>query len=155
MKLRKYIAGDCKTLAEIFWRTVHEINAKDYTKAQLDVWAAKDMDLDAWNRSFLKNFTVVAEDGGAIIGFGDMDSSGYVDRLFIHHAYQGQGVATAILSKLEQNADKVGITSLRTNSSITAKGFFQKRGYREICENTVIRSGISLTNFTMEKTLSK
>lgn len=37
--IRKYIPSDCEHLAELFYRTVHTINAVDYTQEQLNVWA--------------------------------------------------------------------------------------------------------------------
>ena len=36
MKIREYRASDCRSLAELFYKTVHTVNAKDYTEAQLD-----------------------------------------------------------------------------------------------------------------------
>ena len=39
MQLRKYTPSDCVELTELFYNTVHKVNAKDYTKEQLDVWA--------------------------------------------------------------------------------------------------------------------
>lgn len=39
MEIRKYLESDCKILSELFYNTVHTVNAKDYTKEQLDVWA--------------------------------------------------------------------------------------------------------------------
>lgn len=36
MFLRKYSTSDCKYLAELFYQTVHNLNAKDYTKEQLE-----------------------------------------------------------------------------------------------------------------------
>ena len=39
MIIREYQSTDCIELAELFYNTVHTVNAKDYTKEQLDVWA--------------------------------------------------------------------------------------------------------------------
>jgi len=39
MFIRKYKTSDCRHLAELFYNTVHSVNAKDYTDEQLDVWA--------------------------------------------------------------------------------------------------------------------
>ncbi len=39
MEVRKYQRSDCKELTELFYNTVHTVNAKDYTKEQLNVWA--------------------------------------------------------------------------------------------------------------------
>ena len=49
MEIRKYQPSDCKTLTELFYHTVHTVNAKDYTEEQLNVWATKQMDLEKWN----------------------------------------------------------------------------------------------------------
>lgn len=37
MIIREYWSSDCKELTELFYSTVHTVNAKDYTKEQLDV----------------------------------------------------------------------------------------------------------------------
>lgn len=46
MFIRNYESTDCKELAELFYNTVHTINAKDYTKEQLDAWASGQVDLE-------------------------------------------------------------------------------------------------------------
>ena len=46
MQLREYRPSDCEQLAELFYQTVHSVNAKDYTKEQLDVLATGKVDLD-------------------------------------------------------------------------------------------------------------
>ncbi len=37
MLIRRYEPSDCKDLVELFYNTVHSINAKDYTEEQLNV----------------------------------------------------------------------------------------------------------------------
>ena len=39
MEIRRYQQSDREILAELFYHTVHTVNAKDYTKEQLAVWA--------------------------------------------------------------------------------------------------------------------
>ncbi len=148
MKLRAYQPVDCKTLTELFYNTVHTVNAKDYTKEQLDAWATGNVDLEKWNRSLEEHFSLVALDGEKIIGFGDIDKSGYLDRLFVHKDYQRQGIATAICDKLEQSVE---VDKIITHSSITAKPFFEQRGFSAVKQQQVIRQGIALTNYVMEK----
>lgn len=91
MQIRKYRPSDCRELAELFYDTVHTVNAGDYTKEQLDAWATGHVDLEAWDRSFREHHTLVALEDGAVIGFGDIDGSGYLDRLYVHPALSGQG----------------------------------------------------------------
>ena len=147
MILRMYNTSDCAFLAELFYQTVHSVNAKDYTKEQLDVWATGQTDLEKWNQSFQEHDTLVAIDHETIVGFGDMDQTGYLDRLYVHKDYQGQGIATAICDELEQSVRG----NVVTHASITARPFFERRGYRVVREQQVERQGIMLTNFVMIK----
>ncbi|MFQ9894430.1 MAG: GNAT family N-acetyltransferase [Emergencia sp.] len=152
MMIRGYTQQDCITLAELFWETVHTVNAKDYTKEQLDVWASGEVDFDEWNRSFLCHTTAVAEEDGKIIGFGDMDETGYLDRLYVHKDFQRKGVASAICSWLEEAVPAGRYT---TYASVTARPFFEKRGFVIVQENQAVRSGVSLLNYYMEYTRYK
>lgn len=150
MLIRNYQPSDCKEMAELFYNTVHTVNAKDYTEEQLNVWATGQVELEKWNQSFQEHYSVVAVDGERITGFGDIDETGYLDRLYVHADYQKQGVATAICDALEQTARG----NVTTHASITARPFFEKRGYKVIKEQQVERHGILLTNFVMEKEMT-
>lgn len=147
MVIRQYKSSDCNEIAQLFYNTVHTVNAKDYTKEQLDVWATGHVDLEQWNQSFLEHFSLVVVDNDTIVGFGDVDHTGYLDRLYVHKDYQNRGVATAICDALEQSIHG----KMVTHASITARPFFEKRGYQVVKEQQVIRQGIALTNFVMEK----
>ena len=129
MIIREYRPDDCPLLAQLFYDTVHTVNAKDYTKEQLDAWATGNVDLDEWNRSFLAHTTLVAVRDGVIAGFADMDRSGYLDRLYVHKDYQGEGFATALVKELERRAIDENVVYFETYASITARPFFEKLGY--------------------------
>ena len=146
--IREYNTKDCEEIAALFYDTVHTVNAKDYTKEQLAVWATGEVDIETWNRSFLEHYTLVAVEEDRIIGFGDITEDGYLDRLYVHKDFQHRAVATAICDMLETYySTKI----LKTHASITARPFFEKRGYQVIKEQQVERNGILLINFVMEK----
>ena len=84
MNIRKYQLSDCKEIADLFYNTVHTVNAEDYTKEQLDVWADGNVDLVDWNNSFLEHYTVVATDNGIIVGFGDIEKSVDTECISVH-----------------------------------------------------------------------
>lgn len=192
MYLRKYHPSDCAALAALFYETIHTVNARDYPQEQLDAWADGHVDLDAWNESFLAHNTYVAvqecdgaddidscasdsagtapgkTDGSSastlIIGFGDMDDTGYLDRLYVHKDYQGRGVGTAICDRLEEDfclsrgrllpngaVQKRKNDTFTTHASITARPFFEKRGYTVVKAQQVVRKGISIRNYIMRK----
>ena len=169
MKLRKYRSFDCPEMARLFYDTIHSVNSRDYTQAQLNAWADGNVDIEAWNRSFTEHETIVAVDGERIVGFGDMDGNGYLDRLYVHRDYQGQGVATAICDCLEQwekdqwmqnqkhmaGGGEPFPSPLRftVHASITARPFFGKRGYKAVREQQAEREGQKLVNYVMVKTV--
>lgn len=147
MDIRQYQQSDCKELTELFYNTVHTVNAKDYTKEQLDVWATGQVDLEKWDLSLQEHYSIVAVENNVIVGFGDIDKTGYLDRLFVHADYQGKGIATAICDQLEQFVEE----NITTHASITARPFFEKRGYKVVKEQQVERQGVFLTNYVMVK----
>ena len=148
MTIRKYMPSDCGELAQLFYDTVHTVNANDYTIEQLNVWADGNVNLTQWNQSLSEHFSLVAVENGIIVGFGDIDKTGYLDRLYVHKDYQRQGIAAALCDRLEQ---KFVVGQITTHASITAKPFFAHRGYEVIREQQVMRGGILLTNYVMKK----
>ena len=81
MIVRKYKETDCRETAALFYETVHNVNRRDYSRRQCEAWAPEKRNLTAWNERFLRHFSFVAVEDGKIIGFGDIDDDGYLDRL--------------------------------------------------------------------------
>lgn len=148
MVIRSYQSEDLKELKQLFYETVHWVNAKDYSPEQLEAWAPGDMDFTGWNESLLEHKTAVVVIDGKIVGFGDMDNTGYLDRLYVHKDYQRRGIASVICDKLEKT---VPSEVYFTHVSITARPFFEDRGYFVVQENRVCRRNVWMTNYTMEK----
>lgn len=147
MVIRDYRPSDSRALAELFYHTVHTVNAGDYSKAQLDAWAPEDMDLEQWSRSFAGHRCLVAEKEGVVVGFGDIVPVGCLDRLYVHRDHQREGIASALCERLERELPG----DIVTYASLTARGFFVKRGYLAVQERQVERRGVLLTNFRMIK----
>jgi len=152
MRIRRYTPSDCKQLAELFYNTIHKVCARNYDQSQLDAWAAGEVDLEEWNRSFLEHYSFVAVEDGQIVGFGDINKSGYLDRLFVHAEYQHRGIASAICTELEA---AVQTDRVFTHSSLTARPFFEGRGYIVLSEELALRCGVELKYFVMEKRLRR
>lgn len=151
IKIRSLTPDDCAELARLFYDTVQSVNAKDYTQEQLNAWAVKDAEREAWDASLSVGHTLVAEEDGFIAGFGDIDGTGYLNRLYVHRDHQRRGVATALLNTLEKEFQ---VKRIFTHASITARPFFEKRGYRTVKKQQVHRRGVSLANYLMEKALN-
>ena len=94
---------------------------------------------------------VAENEEGVIVGFGSVNDDGYMHTLFVHKDFQHQGVATSLYKHLEAYARERGAKRLTSEVSITAKPFFEKRGYKVVKERQVERQGIFLTNYVMIK----
>ena len=149
MQLRRYCQNDLAQMAELFYQTVHATCVGDYSPAQLSAWATGEIDEDSWHARYSASYTLIALQEDKIIGFGNMDSN-YLDMLYVHKDHQRQGVATALCDALEKAAAGNVIT---VHASITAKPFFEQRGYHVISSQTVICRGVEMINYIMEKDL--
>nr|WP_283123886.1 GNAT family N-acetyltransferase [Angelakisella massiliensis] len=148
MLIRDYKPEYCAAMASLFHETVHLAAARDYSPPQLDAWSPAPPDPALWNPGFLEHRTLVALMGETVVGFGDMTWEGYLDRLYVSAHHQGMGIASAICDRLEAPFQGQRIT---VHASITARPFFEKRGYRVLRQQQVARRGQLLTNFVMER----
>ncbi|WP_054706079.1 GNAT family N-acetyltransferase [Bacillus sp. JCM 19041] len=154
--IEPYDPKDTIALLDLFYETIHTVNRRDYTKEQINAWAPIDKKAEkrvTWERSLLKNSSYIARLNNRIVGFCDMDEDGYVDRLFVHCEFQGEGIASALLYQLEKKAKEKQIGEMRTHASITATPFFKKRGWLVLREQTVTINDVKLTNYLMMKKL--
>ena len=151
LRVRRFHVSDAEEIVELFRGTVHNVNSRDYSDEQLEVWAPAQIDVEAWRASLAKNFSVVAEIAGQIVGFADLADYGCINRLFVHKDFQRGGIASRLLITLERAARRAGLTRLVGDVSITARPFFAKHGYILLAEQHPIRNGVALTNYRMEK----
>ncbi|MBD7963894.1 GNAT family N-acetyltransferase [Fictibacillus norfolkensis] len=156
MKIVKYKETDTEEIINLFYESVHTVNAKDYSLLELDAWVSyyelQSM-VESWKESLSQNITFVAKNKDEIVGFCDLTNSGHLDRLYVHKHYQRQGIASALANLIESEARKLDVLSIDTDASITAKPFFEQRGYRVVCPQSVVRHGVTLINFKMTKNL--
>lgn len=153
MIVTPYDAADLTEILTLFYDTVHRVNRADYSEAQLDAWAPRDPDRDSWQESLLAHHSLTARADGQIVGFGDLDPSGYLDRLYVRWDRQREGIAAALCDALEAHARSLGCPTVNTHASVTARPFFEHRGYRLIYPQQVERRGQCLTNYVMAKPL--
>ena len=150
--IRKYQNEDCGQILKLFYDTVHTVNRRDYSEEQVNAWAPGRPDASAWENSLREHYTLVAEDHGKIVGFGDVDG-GYLDRLYVHRDHQGEGVSSSLGRRLEAHVAAEGYVRITVLASVTARPFFERRGYRVEEERTAKRRGARLRQFLMEKRL--
>jgi len=111
------------------------------------------MDVNAWAVRCAQGQTFVAQIDTIPVGFMSLEPDGHLDLLYVHAQHQRQGIASALLSRVESAARDQGLTRLFTESSITARAFFERRGFRMIAPQRVSMRGQEFINYRMEKAL--
>ena len=86
-----------------------------------------------------------------IVGFSSITPQGYLHSMFVHKDFQGEGIATMLLNEMEQYAIANGIMRITSEVSLTARPFFEKKGYIVEEEQKRKANQLSLTNFWMVK----
>lgn len=154
--IRKYTPADAQALAGIFYNTIHLINSQHYSKAQVDVWAPRSSfeNPEGWVKKFQRTEPWVALIGNEIVGFAEFEPDGHIDCFYCHHQWLGQGVGSALMQQIHLEAGQKKIARLFSEVSITAKPFFERHGFTTLCEQTILRNGVALNNFKMEKWLN-
>ncbi|MBO9192719.1 GNAT family N-acetyltransferase [Rhizobium sp. 16-449-1b] len=152
LQVRRYTADDCDDTIAIFLAAIREVASRDYSPAEIEAWA-KVEDRAAWAERRSSRPTFVAEHAGRAIGFSDLEPDGHLDMMFVHPAHQGIGVASLLLSTVEEEARRQRIGRIFTEASLTARPFFERRGFSVIARQSVEKRGQRLTNFRMEKFL--
>lgn len=151
LKIRKFQKGDESELRQIFFKTIRNVNIKDYSEQQVQAWAPDDYDQSEWLKRMSSINPFVATLKGKIVAYADIQDDGYIDHFFCHWNYQGKGIGKALMLKLITAGKPKGITRLYSHVSITAKPFFEHFGFQVVkCQQVKIRNQV-LTNYIMEK----
>jgi putative acetyltransferase len=152
IKVREYQKTDAAELATIYFNTIHIINIHDYSEAQVNVWAPeKARDPQGWMLKWEKIPPLVAVINDQPVGFAEFESSGHIDCFYVHHEYQGQGIGSLLIQSIFNEAQKQNINRIFAEVSITARPFFESKGFKVLKQQTIILQGVKLSNFVMEK----
>ena len=153
MQIQAFKQTDTAELAGLFRETVRSINSRDYSTTQIEAWASAVDDEEGFRERLSSSDTLVACMEGRIVGFINLLNDGQLDCLYVHPEHQRQGIASALLKKLEARAREASHILLRTEASITALPFFRKHGFMLVREQEVAFGDETFRNFMMKKNL--
>ena len=153
VSLRRIRPADTGAIVALFRDTIRRVNIKDYSLEQVLAWAPEQMDLRIWTDKLSTRYSILAEIAGQIVGFGDLESDGHLDHLFVHADRQASGIGRTLAAAMEGEARRQRIGRIFTEASITARPFFERLGYRLLQEQEVLCRGVMMTNYRMEKVL--
>lgn len=130
MKIRKVKEEDLKECSRLIQRNIERNWSKDYPKEAIESWKKRYSEKEL--RNMLEEEELfLAEENNLILGTIFFHGN-QVKGLFVREKYQGKGIGTKLLQKIEEMAKKRKLKELYLNSSIPALKFYIKRGYKKI-----------------------
>ena len=145
--IRDATADDAPVISALVQYTVRVSNGRDYPPQAVELIVAS-FALAKVGQRLAERDVFVCEKSGRIVGTIALGA----DRprsLFVDPELQQAGIGTRLVAHLEAHARKVGVRELKLSSSLTARGFYERLGYRLIRPEE--HDGVS--TFLMAKTL--
>jgi putative acetyltransferase len=131
--LRPAEAADATAIEALFARTVREVNAADYSPAQIADWLGRQRPERLAEQIEAGRVLVAVEgDGGPaagpVVAFGIRDGAS-LRALYVAADRLGRGIGSRLLARLEGEAAGEGVAVLEATSTLTAVAFYRARGY--------------------------
>ena len=130
------------------------VNRCDYSQAEVEDWASCGDSVEHLKELLSHNHFIGAfDEASSMVGFSSMNKDGYLHSMFVHKDWQGKGVATQLLYEVERIARQLGVAEITSEVSLTARPFFEKKGYEIVKIQKYRANKLELTNFVMRKLL--
>ncbi|MDG2938672.1 GNAT family N-acetyltransferase [Bisgaard Taxon 10/6] len=153
MTIQSYTETDAQEALAVFQSAVQESCYPDYSHRQIQAWCDVNQKVFFAKLARQKTFLFVLKQ--QIVGLISAEQSGYLDLLFVKKAFQNQGIASQLLSKIEDWLIEQKIEILTVESSLTAKSFFEQKGFQLISKQQVELRNEQFINFKMSKQIAK
>lgn len=153
MQIELYKKEDLEDVVSLYKDCLERINSQDYTEEEIKALESSTENESHWQFFLEKDHTLIAKEDDEIIGFANVGQTGFVDLICVEKEYLRQGIATELLSRLEEYAKEEGNNVVNTYSFITSKPFFESQGYDVISEQLQHYKGVAVMKYLMEKKL--
>ncbi|MGS0743780.1 GNAT family N-acetyltransferase [Glaciimonas sp. GG7] len=154
MLIRAFQFGDEPALRTVYHSAIHQIACRDYTPEQIAAWSPENFDPEAWARRIRGINPFVVEIGAEIVGYADVQTSGYIDHFFVSGAHPRRGIGSLLMARIHEEAARMQIPALTSDVSLTAQPFFAHFGFHIVEQRAPIVRGVTLHNALMCKELA-
>ena len=133
--LRPYRADDEDAAIALWQRTWQQAYPSIDFAARVAWWRER------WRSELVPNAAIiVAEQGGALIGFVTIDGSGYLDQLVVGPEHWGSPLATSLVDEAKRLSPS-GVTLLVNKDNARAIRFYERNGFTHAGEDVNPTSG--------------
>ncbi|MEE2732930.1 MAG: GNAT family N-acetyltransferase [Pseudomonadota bacterium] len=130
--IRSAQVEDAAQCCEVIRASIVELCQQDHhgEQARIDDWLQNKTvaHCEHWIQDQATN-TFVADEGGQVVGVSSISHSGHLFLLYLRPGTVGKGVGAQLLSAAEDSVRALGVRHLTLESTLTAKGFYERFGY--------------------------
>jgi len=153
---RAALARDAGDQAEVFYHAVMQGAATHYGLDERRAWAnALPREASAWAARQALYTTLVAACDGRCVGFLELNvSAGRIETLYVWPSLAGRGIGTTLLIHAERILLEHGVSQVEIEASLVLYERLLRRGFDNLGEQWVERSGEMLRRYRLVKQLS-
>ena len=150
--IRKAEESDAEPIYELHLRSVRQLCSSAYSHEIIEGWL-KNRTPAGYLNGIRKGEMYVAEINGQIVGFGHA-IPGEIWAIFIEPGYVRSGIGTMLAEHGVKLAATGKIRVIRLESTLNARQFYEKLGFKAIRETTARRNDVDIPIIEMRLKLS-
>jgi putative acetyltransferase len=152
--IRLAMVAEAPVLAGIYASTVRELGPQLYTPEQVEAWSGFGAQVEKFRALLETAETFVWEEGGAVLGFCTIESTGYVNLLYVAAGATRKGIGGHLLAHALRHAETVhGVRRFTTKASHFSRALFARHGFVVEEEEHVDYGGVTFHRFSMAREL--
>ena len=128
--IRLFENSDSHEAAQIIKRNLFKVNIRDYDKKVIQK-IAKDLTPRKLRHMKKQRIFFVASKGGHIVGTIMLQNSS-ISEVFVDPDLHNMHIGSSLMEHVESLALEKNIAQLNLHASLTAVGFYEKRGYKRV-----------------------
>ncbi|MBI3619424.1 GNAT family N-acetyltransferase [Candidatus Peregrinibacteria bacterium] len=152
MRIRQARLEDSAEIALLRRQTIRHVNANDYPEEVIESWSVK-VGAQDFRKSADTCKRWVALEKERIIGFCEHNDACELSRMYVHKDHLRKGVGSRLLKVAEASLEKQGCAEINIESTVTAKNFYERNGYK-VLQKTTYKEDTKQPIYKMSKKFS-
>ena len=151
MNLRQITIKDQLELKKVYFDSIKSLDEKIYSKEQKRAWSSQAWENPNFNESITKGKGWLLSEKGIIVAFVIRYPINRIALFYCKGGFQRKGYGSKLLLKLQDEAEKEGLSSLSTEASLISYKLFLKNEWKIIRKEKVTINNIFFERYNMNK----
>jgi GNAT superfamily N-acetyltransferase len=124
--------SDVPEIFRVHGESIRALCRDRYAEREITAWIAF-RPPEAYRTAFVSRELFVAERGGRIVGFGQLDPRrGEIEACYVSPDAVRSGIGAALIARMEEEARGRGHAIVHLNATLNAEPFYARMGYRPL-----------------------